>query len=192
MCDLWGGPKYKEMLRSAECTYPGNAVDTRVALKIDFCIQCNKTPFGKSMKWRCRADTGIAQLTWFLSSDFYPSAVCLTIRFPSALHVKPYQKQKIILRIQFQTISLNRGCIIELVYFELPPYDGSITYHENRKKGRSMSKSATQAQKPKARRWLGNNRSNTFGLLLMAVPMMIIVTIFSYLPMGGLIVAFKI
>ena len=54
-----------------------------------------------------------------------------------------------------------------------------------------MSKSATQAQKPKARRWLGNNRSNTFGLLLMAVPMMIIVTIFSYLPMGGLIVAFK-
>lgn len=35
------------------------------------------------------------------------------------------------------------------------------------------------------------NRSEKFGLFMMSLPMMIIVTIFSYIPMGGLIVAFK-
>ena len=35
------------------------------------------------------------------------------------------------------------------------------------------------------------DRSQNFGLFLMALPMMIVVTIFSYIPMGGLIVAFK-
>ena len=35
------------------------------------------------------------------------------------------------------------------------------------------------------------DRGQTLGLFLMALPMMIVVTIFSYIPMGGLIVAFK-
>lgn len=35
------------------------------------------------------------------------------------------------------------------------------------------------------------DRSQNFGLFLMALPMMIVVTIFSYIPMAGLIVAFK-
>lgn len=34
-------------------------------------------------------------------------------------------------------------------------------------------------------------RSQTLGLILMALPMMIVVTIFSYIPMAGLVVAFK-
>ena len=33
------------------------------------------------------------------------------------------------------------------------------------------------------------DRGQTLGLFLMALPMMIVVTIFSYIPMGGLIVA---
>lgn len=46
------------------------------------------------------------------------------------------------------------------------------------------------------RLWAGNNakmagRSQTLGLMLMALPMMIVVTIFSYVPMAGLVVAFK-
>lgn len=36
-----------------------------------------------------------------------------------------------------------------------------------------------------------SHRSQTLGLVTMALPMMIVVTIFSYIPMGGLIVAFK-
>ena len=35
------------------------------------------------------------------------------------------------------------------------------------------------------------DRSQNFGLFLMALPMMIVVTIFSYIPMAGMIVAFK-
>ncbi len=44
---------------------------------------------------------------------------------------------------------------------------------------------------PKTAGKLGNGRSQNMGLLAMAAPMMIVVTIFSYLPIGGLIVAFK-
>ncbi len=53
-----------------------------------------------------------------------------------------------------------------------------------------MSKCTSPEKKIKQKAKTGG-RSQTAGLLMMAVPMMIVVTIFSYLPMGGLIVAFK-
>lgn len=53
-----------------------------------------------------------------------------------------------------------------------------------------MSRSASHEKKA-IRKEKSGSRSHTLGLLMMALPMMVVVTIFSYIPMGGLIVAFK-
>ncbi|MGN0999807.1 MAG: ABC transporter permease [Faecousia sp.] len=54
-----------------------------------------------------------------------------------------------------------------------------------------MSLSTTSPKKKTLRKERVSSRSQTLGLVCMALPMMIVVTIFSYIPMGGLIVAFK-
>lgn len=51
-----------------------------------------------------------------------------------------------------------------------------------------MPKQLSQRHAARSKR---KDRGQTMGLMLMALPMMIVVTIFSYIPMAGLIVAFK-
>ena len=51
-----------------------------------------------------------------------------------------------------------------------------------------MFKQSIQKQK-RARK--NKDTSQGLGLVLMTLPMMLVVAVFSYLPMGGLIVAFK-
>ena len=54
-----------------------------------------------------------------------------------------------------------------------------------------MESMLKQLSRQNAVRKKRKDRGQTLGLFLMALPMMIVVTIFSYIPMGGLIVAFK-